>query len=349
MKLLKERDNNGFFTVSNAFVDSFLGVLSGNAVKLFLYIKKCLNEGNEFYPSDACSSLRITGDECGSALEELELGGILVTDGDSLILKADSTLRDAAADRDNAGLKRKLSDNGWSNEFKEVVTSINDEFFAGRMSPKWYDLIKKCAGEYGFSPETIYILFVSCKNIREKTGGTGFYNYVAKVAENWYAEKVVTPEDVDAREKRAVAAREYVGFVMKKLNFKRPFTAQEQSVIEGWLRSGVTEEMLTVLLDDTNRVKAFTISRIDSEVNKWLAGGLRTGDDVTKYYEALRAERTAERRSGQKEAQSGADRKNDNRGHFKGERDYDEDFFKWLESRDAKSGTDGAPIGGKND
>ena len=343
MKLLKQRDNGGFFPVSYAFTDTIIGVLSGDAVKLYLYIKRCFAEGNEYYPSDASAVLRISGEACGSALEELELAGVAVVDGENIILTADSALRDAYAKRKEDLLTDKMRDTSYGREFKEVVTNINNEFFAGRMNARWYDFIRKCAGEYGFEPETIYILFASCKGIRTKGAASNFYNYVAKVAENWYADKVVTPEDVAEREKRTGAVREYIGFVTKKLNFSRPFTEQETSVISSWLDKGITTDMLAVYLDNTNRVRAFTVAAIDRETAKWEANGFRTADEVKQYYEDLRAAEKAKKEAG---TGSGGRGKNaasaDTQKHYSGERKYDEDFFAWLENRDSGAAQDGS-------
>ena len=341
MKLLKERDNDGSFTVANAFVDTFLGLLSGNAVKLYLYIKRCYAEGNEYYAADAAAALRMTGEEIGSAFEELTLAGVAVADGDSLILRADSSLKALRAGRADDKLRKMLTEGGQDGNLREVVRTINNEFFAGKMTRRWYDFVNKCAAEYGFEPETIYILFVSCKGIREKGAGSDFFNYVTRVAENWYAEKVVTPEDVAARENRVARAREYQNFVAKKINYRRPFTQQETAVINGWMDRGITGEMLSVLLNDTDRVKAFTVANIDKEVAKWIGEGLKTAEDVAKYYERVKAERTAER-SGSKSGNSGGASKGNAGGkHFGAERKYGDDFFQWLENRGDEEKKDG--------
>ena len=333
MILLKERDNDGFFTVSNAFTDAYLGTLSGDAVKLYLYIKRCYTDGNELFFSDAANALRITKDALKSAVDELSDAGIIIFDGDNLILKADSSLRDAAAKKADDDLRKKLTDKTYEDGFTEVVRSINNEFFAGKMSFRWYDLIKKCAGEYGFQPETIYILFASCKNIRERSSTASFYNYIAKVAENWYADRIVTPEDVAEREKKTVELREYVDFVMKKLSFRRPFTMQERAVVESWQKKGVTTDMLSVILDDTNSVSALTIAKIEVQVRHWVDAGLKNAEDVKKYYDALRAERAAQMRS--KDSAPKTSAAPDTQKHFNGERKYNNDFYEWLENRDA--------------
>ena len=345
MKIFKQRDNGGFFSVPYAFTDAFLGILSGDAVKLYLYIKRNFSEGNEFYTADASAALRITKDACESAVEELILAGIIVKDGDNLILTAESVLREAYGRSADEKFRKLVQDKDYGREFKEAVAGINNEFFAGRMNSRWYDLIRKFAAEYGFMPETIYLLFSSCKSVRDNNPGSNFYNYVAKVGESWYGDKVVTPEDVAEREKRNHTLKEYVKFVNQKLNFKRPFTQQETAVVTGWEQKGITTEMLAVLLDDTNRVKAFTIGRIDGETAKWTEAGLKTAGDVVKYYEGLKKAAGAAREGNG--SNSGAPRKDQktqgNVKRYGGERVYNEDFFSWLEGRDSGEGAGKAP------
>ncbi len=347
MKLKKENDSNGSFMTGNSFAELYLGRLSGDAVKMYVYLRYLFSNGLDFFQEEAVKTLRMDENACLEALRELKQSGAISADN-GIIITADSDLRDAlknALERDFRE-KSRASGSALKDEYSEAVKTVNNEFFGGKMNATWFNFIEKCKVEYGFMPETIYLLFKLCKKENEPFSSK-MLSYVSKVAENWFAERVVTPEDVDAREKRFREFAPYADFVARKIGFSRPWTEQEKKVIGAWLASGVTKEMLSVLLDDTGRVSAFTVRKIDGEVKKWTAAGLKTADDVKAYYDALamagkggknanRAGNDASDGSGNAGRKTGRETKKTagQDGHFENERNYSGSFFEMLEQRD---------------
>ncbi len=348
MKVRKRNDSNGSFMIGNSFAELYLGRLSGDAVKMYMYLRYLFANGLELYPEEAAKTLRMDGNACLEALRELKrTGAIDATDG--IIITADSDLRDAlksALERD-FNERNVFSGNELRDEYSEVIRTINDEFFGGSMNSTWFNFLEKCKIEYGFMPETIYLLFKLCKKDDKPFSSRASLNYISKVAENWFANHVVTPEDADAEQKRFSEFAPYADFVARKIGFSRPWTEQEKKVIGTWLASGVTKEMLSVLLDDTGRVSAFTVRKIDGEVKKWTAAGLKTADDVKAYYDALamagkggknanRAGNDASDGSGNAGRKTGRETKKTagQDGHFENERNYSGSFFEMLEQRD---------------
>ncbi len=345
MKLKKERDLNGNFAIGNPFAELYLGRLSGDAVKMYVYLRYLFANGLDFFQEEAAKTLRMDENACVEALRELKQAGA-ISASDGLVITADSDLRNALKDALERDFREKdaASGNALKDDYSEVVRTVNNEFFGGKMNATWFNFLEKCKIEYGFMPETIYLLFKLCKKDDEPFSSR-MLSYVSKVAENWHAERVVTPEDVDAREKRFREFGPYADFVARKIGFSRPWTEQERNVIAGWYKAGVSKEMLAVLLDDTGRVSAFTVRKIDGEVKKWTEAGLKNPEEVKNYYEAL----AQAGKKGGGQAPKGASGNKTGRetkkqagqeGHFDNERNYSGSFFEMLEQRDKNDKND---------
>lgn len=329
MKILKENTNNGLFPVSNAFVNEFLDRLSGNAVKTYIYLLYAFSEGIQVSVNLSSKKLRMSGDEFEQSLAELRDNGIITYEkGKILTLTAPENLHDrklCALDND---FDEKTAENPeTADEYDEIAKTVNREFFAGKMTYAWYDIIEKCKKEYGFLPETIYLLFGECKDKLSR-------EYVKKVAENWYAKKVVNAGDVARVIEEFNVRVRYVEFVRKQLNFQRPFSESETTLIKSWLEAGITTEMLMVLLSDTNRVSAFTIGKIDAEVKEWIAAGLKNELQVKTFLDTKKSAKTSKKND--KKEPSGTNIAKG--GHFNNERSFTDDFFEKLKNRDKKDG-----------
>lgn len=296
MKIKREKNADGTFIVGNAFVEKFLKTLSGNAVKVYLYLKYAENAGTDVSIAGVSLAAGIPQKETEDAVKEILAAGLVYFDeaGDrSLVITSDTNLK-SARDRylDNRYLKR-LGDRSSSgkDEYAEVRKSINDEFFGGNMNQSWYNNLEKIEKEYAFSPETVYLLFKYCStrvdDIKMKS------RYVLKVAEAWHAEKIITPEDIEKKIKDDSANRAYVSSVRKLMGYSRSFTQEENSVITSWKNDGITEGMLAVFLSDTGRVSAYTVKSISDEIAMWKQNGLTSEEALRDYYAKQRNKKRA--------------------------------------------------------
>jgi len=230
LKVRKETSPNGVFTIGNIFVEKYLDKISGEATKLYLQILYCFNVGENFYEPFVMKKLGIDKETFEKAMEELKNFRLISYEkGQFLEITANEKIGTTNALMNS--LAGYITGNQISEEkskdFLEVVKQINKEFFAGRMSNRWYTFAEKCFKEYEFEPETIYLLFTTCEKFKDKHV-SGYDAYVNKVAENWHLERIKTPEEVAKRSEEWEKSGEYVRFVEKKLNFARPFTEAER-------------------------------------------------------------------------------------------------------------------------
>jgi len=332
MNLRKNKDENGSFCIGNMFVEEFLRDLSGDAVKLYLFLRYRQSEGLDIGSKIVMEKLRLTKDALFVAFKELTTVGLVEIIGDEMVLTSDSKLKDAKIEAIGKEFVKMLDGPGGDKikkEYEDLTRSINNTFFDGRMGRQWYELIELCETIYRFEPETIYLLFSTCQ--KAKTSAAGYINYVKKVAESWYDNGITTEESAAQYAKKHGESLKYVEFVSKKLSLKRPFTQAEKDCIIEWKDKGINEDMLSVMLDDTNRVSAMTIGRINQETQKWISAGLLSKDDVIKFREneknTKKTLKTTDNQKTQKISNNG-------QIHFEGERKYDDEFYDLLMNND---------------
>lgn len=311
--------------MGNIVVDEFLERLSGNAVKLYLFLLCRSDEGTNIYEPATRDKLRFSQQEYDDAANELnEYGLISYEKGQYLEITANENLmenKQKKIDRDFCNLK---AQDNFDDDYKTVLQTINREFFAGKMTVTWFDFSDKCIKEYGFLPETLYLLFHECDQFKDRSS-TGYRSYVEKVAESWYRQKIKTPEDVSAMTEKWNGKMAFVKFVSKKLSFSRNFTEAEQNTIMSWFDAGISEEMLSVILDDTNRVAAMTIEKINNEITLWNENGIKTKEAAEEFKKNKKSQKTEKKQGG-------------NQAHFDNERSYSNQELDMLLNRDKNGG-----------
>ena len=287
MKIKREKNADGSFLVGNVFVEQFLQILSGSAVKVYLYLKYACDAGADVSIIGISRAAGISREETEDAVREIRAAGLVYFDetGEkSLVITSDAGLKNAK-DRflDSRYLKR-LEAQGpdADSEYAEVRRNINEEFFGGSMHQNWYNILEKLEKEYGFRPETVYLLFRYCSARVDDFKMSG--RYVLKVAESWFAEKIITPEDVEKKLRDSRSDKAYIAAVRKLMGYSRYFTQEEKSVITGWKDDGITEGMLGVFLSDTGRVGAYTVKIINDEIGIWKRSGLDSEEALREYY-----------------------------------------------------------------
>ena len=143
--------------------------------------------------------------------------------------------------------------------------------------------------------------------------------------------------------RNADAFGEYLDGLATLMGIRRPFTKAEKDAVKRWFDRGVTMDMLKVLLGDTGRVGAFTVAKIDDEVETWNREGLKTAEDVKKHCEAAAAAKKSAgswnasgsgNASGRTPGGRREGRTSDTR-RFDNERQYDDDFFRHLEKKNS--------------
>lgn len=112
--------------------------------------------------------------------------------------------------------------------YYKIIKKINKQYFANKMSKEWKKFVKELLKKYKFDDKVIISMFEYCKS-----KGQLEQDYIARVAESWYKNNIITYEDLENYCIR------YTGIANLKRKIKkymrREITQFEEAYIEKWV------------------------------------------------------------------------------------------------------------------
>lgn len=339
MQIVKDENRFGSFSVNNLFVSEYMPGLSGDAVKLYLYLCYLYENRQDTTRSAIIKTLHFSEDTLKNAVGELRSRGLISTENKKITL-ADLGARKQSSETGIRPVTELRLPGENTPELTEAIKSINNTYFGGKMSIRWYDLIRRWQED--FDPEVLVLLFAHCEKY---SSGALRLQYVEKVAESWHAAGIRTAKGLSVKLDEEDRLARFRDFLRQKMNRTAPFMDSDVSVMRKWLFTyHYGEEVLSVLLERTDFSNP-TIRFFDRIVTEWHEAGLKSADEI-RSYEEEKKKKAAEKRSGGKDtkpsARSRSEGKNGLRGNFE-QREYTDDFFESLVSgsADGKGGKDG--------
>ncbi len=321
MRIIKDDNTYGSFSLSNLFVTEYLTGLSGDAVKLYIYFGYLHENRKDTSESALLNVLQFSAERLKNAVSELTERELIAFENGTLILSdvTELKLKKRYGSISTSGCTLSSENNS---ELDEVIRTVQCEYFGGKMTRKWYELIRSLGAK--LDPEVILLLFQHCEQYCEKPLKKA---YVEKVAENWQAENIKSAKDLqEYLDVRAKLGR-FVDFIRKKMNRNAPFMDSEISVMRKWLLDyGYGEDELSVVLDWT-RFNNPTIGAFDKLITTWHGLGLKNAAEIKDYLE-----KNKKTSGSDKKATSGKSDKTGFTspvGNFT-QREYSDDFFTAL-------------------
>ena len=339
MQIVKDENRLGAFSVNNLFVSDYMAGLSGEAVKLYLYLCFLYENRQDTTQSAIMKTLHFSADVLKNTVGELRSRGLISTEDKKIALTDLSALK--------MSTKFGQLPNPPVEIFSEVtpalaeaMKAVNNTYFGGKMSVRWHDLIRRWQDD--FDPEVFLLLFAHCE---KHSSGRLNTNYVEKVAESWHADGIRTAKDVSAKIEVTERLMRFCDFMRRKLNRQAAFMDSDVEVMrKGLFVYHYGEEELSVLLERTDILRP-TIRYFDTIITEWHEKGLKNAAEIRAYQEA-RKKPTGNTSGGKGKEKTGrADDKTGPRGNFE-QREYTDDFFDALVSKqdpaDGETRSDGS-------
>lgn len=338
MQVIKDDNRFGSFTVNNLFVSDYMAGLSGEAVKLYLYLCFLCENRLEAEQSAILTALHFTAPRLRNAAAELRSRGLIgAEEPNRKIFLTDLTALKISEKYGPAPLAAKSAPAAPNAALAEAIRAINITYFSGKMSIPWYNLIQRWQED--FDPAVFLLLFAHCEKYSDGRLNT---RYVEKVAESWHAEGIRTEKDVAEKLERRERLNRFCEFMRRKTNRSAPYMDSDIEVMRKWLFTyQYGEEELSVLLERAN-ISRPTIGFFDACVTEWHEKGLKNAGEIRAYEKERK--KSAGSRPGEKAPASAASgsgsapgsgrrsgEKNGIRGNFE-QREYSDDFFASLVS-----------------
>lgn len=182
MKIVIKEDMGLFSSteIPDIFFSDYLGLASGDAVKVYLYLSFLSKNGKDININEVSKILSLSYEVVNNAIKYWEEQGLFIKKPDGYVL---ANLKELALNKlysPKVTASPEDIERSAKNRTRTIcIQSINNQFFSGTMSNAWYTDIDLWFEKYGFDEQVMLALFSYCS---EKTDNIN-RNYIQAVAE----------------------------------------------------------------------------------------------------------------------------------------------------------------------
>jgi len=305
--------------VPDVFITEYLPSLDGDFVKVYIYCVFLGKRGKQASATDIARKLEMDPARVKDALSCLEGLGVITRNNIGLTL---SDLKEKEIKKlyrlkttstpEEAGLSAERN-----KKRNKCISSINNAFFQGVMSPSWYTDIDAWFDKYQFEEDVMYALFKNCFD-----RGAMSRPYISKVADNWCSKNIRNSFDLDKYSMEAQMLKDISGKIRKKLRKQTYLTEYEEAYVEKWvLEYGYNFDIIELALKHTTSINNPNFEYINKILTDWHEKGYKTKEEINAADGARKA--TGGNKSKLKESTV------PQKGNFE-QRKYDDEYFNKL-------------------
>ncbi len=215
--------------VPDIFICEYMKQLDFNSMKLYLFILYINKSKKEISLDNICKMLTLTKDELNKAFLLLEEKGLLVKTEKEYMIK---DLKEAEIEKiytPKLDCKSKLKKKN-DPEKEKLFKAVNDTFFGGNMSTRWYIDINTYLDKFKFDNDVILALFTTCKKNQKL-----YTNYVQTVADSWNRSGIKTASDLNDYYEQQSMLRKTESKIKKFLRTSNNLTEPEMKMVSTWI------------------------------------------------------------------------------------------------------------------
>ena len=266
--------------ISDIFFSEYLSELPGDYIKIYLYLIFLSKYGKDIKLTDLSKKLNIPLKSVNDGLKFLEERKLVTkkTTGYIITNLQELTLHNLYTPNLTLS-KEKIEQTAKSKSKAKAIEHINNMYFQGIMGPSWYNDIDLWFRKYNFDEDVMFALFGYCfdKSALHK-------NYVAAVAEAWYAARIKTFDELDNYFEKQEKLNKIKKSISKKLGLSRKLTEYEEGYIEKWINDyNYSFDIIEIALKKTTSKTNPNFDYLDKMISDWKDRNLTTSDDVKKY------------------------------------------------------------------
>lgn len=264
--------------VPDVFITEYLPSLDGDFLKVYIYLIFLCRHEKHANTEDIAKKLELDTLRVKDALTCLEGLGVISRNnsGISLVdlkekeinrlyrLKTTSTPGEAAFSSER------------NKKRQNVISSINNAFFQGVMSPAWYTDIDTWFSKYNFEEDVMYALFKHCYDHKALSRP-----YIVKVADSWYSKNIKNSFDLDKYDMETKKLKEIGNKIRKKLRRTGYLTEYEEAYVEKWVNTyGFGFDIIELALRHTTSAVNPSFEYVNRILTDWYEKGYKTPEQI---------------------------------------------------------------------
>lgn len=267
-------------TLPDIFFTEYLCEVPGDYIKIYLYLLFLSKYNKDINLNDLSKKISLPLKIIQEGLSFLETLGLITKKGNDFIVNNIQEIELHKLYSPNITLsKEKIEDNAKKQSKAKIIELINSTFFQGIMSPSWYNDIDLWFKKYSFDEDVMLALFRYCfeKSALHR-------NYVAAVAEAWYASNIKTFNELDEYFEKQEKLNKIKKDISKKLGLTRKLTQYEEAYIEKWISEyNYNFDVIEIALKRTTSKTNPNFDYLDKMISDWKDKNLINADAVKNY------------------------------------------------------------------
>lgn len=307
--------------IPDVFISEYMPSLESDFVKVYIYcVFLCKNKKNSS-SDDIAKKLELQSARVKEAMNQLEEIGLISRGAHentlSLIDLKEKEIKKLYRAKTTSSPDEAAQSTDRNKKRSKFISSINNAFFQGVMSPSWYTDIDSWFDKYQFEEDVMYALFKHCYDYKGLSR-----QYITKVAESWYSKNIRNSFDLDKYSMDAQKAKDIRGKIMKKLRKQSYLTEYEEAYVEKWVfEFGYDFGIIELALKRTTSAVNPSFEYINKIITNWHDKGYKTKEEI------IAAEGT------KRQTEGGKAKSRENaipqKGNFE-QRKYDDEYFNKL-------------------
>ncbi len=307
--------------VPDIFISEYLPSLESDFIKVYMYCLFLSKYRKNPSTEDMAKKLELQPVRVKEALTRLEELGLISRSANentiSIVDLKEKEIRKIYRAKTTSTPEEAVLSSERSKKRSRFISSINNAFFQGVMSPSWYTDIDSWFDKYQFEEDVMYALFKHCYDYKGLSR-----QYIAKVADSWHSKKIRNSFDLDKYSMEAQKIKDIRGMIIKKLRKQGLLTEYEEAYVEKWVSEysydfSIIEEALKRTTSAVNPNFEY-INRI---LANWYEKGYRAKDEIIAAEGAKKPSETAKSKAREKSIPQ--------KGNFD-QRKYDDEYFDKL-------------------
>ena len=280
---LEQNDLSLLFSTTNlpdVFFTEYLSQLSGDCVKIYLYMSFLAKYNKEIKLNDLSKKLNIPLKTIQDSIKLLEDEKILTKKNTGYIVNNLQEIELHKLYNPKVTSSPEEIEKIAQNKYRaKAIENINNEFFQGMMSPSWYSDIDLWFKKYSFDEEVMNALFRYCFN-----RSALHRNYIQTVAEAWFQNNIKTFNDLDKYYEKQEKLNALQKSISKKLGITRNLTQYEEGYIEKWnMDFGYNLDVIEIALKKTTSKSNPNFEYLDKLLTDWHDRSLKTSNEVQTF------------------------------------------------------------------
>lgn len=280
---LEQNDLSLLFSTTSlpdVFFTEYLSQLSGDCVKIYMYMSFLAKYNKEIKLNDLSKKLNIPLKTIQDSIKLLEDERIITKKNTGYIINNLQELELHKLYNPKITSSPEEIEKIAQNKYRaKAIENINNEFFQGMMSPSWYSDIDLWFKKYSFDEEVMNALFRYCFN-----RSALHRNYIQTVAEAWFQNNIRTFNDLDKYYEKQEKLNTLQKNISKKLGITRNLTQYEEGYIEKWnMDFGYNLDVIEIALKKTTSKANPNFEYLDKLLTDWHDRSLKTPNEVQSF------------------------------------------------------------------